>query len=530
MRYNEHGERAIIPTTGQHTHGNISSNDGNRLQYGDAGMMMKRVRQIFLLLSMLLGLTSCGRPQAAADPTPFPAPTATPTPLSSQPLPIAIPELAAYPTLFEGVMLELTGAYRPLPRLICNGEAYPGPATWGLVDGGLLAYAGGFDEQLRPLLPAGLEITVTGRWQAWRGPIGCGKQAQVQEIWYLQVSRIVAPSPLTAVTLTPAGVAEAAEPEEISAIATPALTATGAPIDIPEATTTLMTTPPITSTADIFPTPGLPGATPDSPGATPGLVGATPAATPTTPAALQTPAPPGATFTPSPTSDGRATPPPTIEVEIIEQGEIAVENLKTRQLAAGAAHRWTHTIFASESITVTAVAADARANLVISLWDPEDNLLVDRQDKAPADAVETLVQRGLSDGRYTFQIEIANNVATDYALMVLVDDSENLIFQGMLRDGDTVSGAAAENSDHYWHFLGNAGQRVSLLFTTNDVRDLYVELYNPNGSSIETINQTGDSEDESLENYTLPSTGLYAIRVGELDFLDIRYTISINFD
>ena len=493
-------------------------------------MMMKRVRQIFLLLSMLLGLISCGRPQAAADPTPFPAPTATPTPLSSQPLPIAIPELAAYPTLFEGVMLELTGAYRPLPRLICNGEAYPGPATWGLVDGGLLAYAGGFDEQLRPLLPAGLEMTVAGRWQAWRGPIGCGKQAQVQEIWYLQVSRIVAPSPLTAVTLTPAGVAEAAEPEEISAIATPTLTATGAPIDVPEATTTLMTTPPITGTADIFPTPGLPGATPGLPGATPGLPGATPGLPGATPDTLQTPGTPGATVTPSATNDGRGAPPPTLEVEIVDQGEIAVENLKTRQLAAGAAHRWTYTIFASESITVTAVAADPLANLVISLWGPEGDLLVDRQDKAPADAVETLAQRGLSAGSYTFQIETANNVATDYALMVLVDDSENLIFQGMLRDGDVVSGAAAENSDHYWHFLGSAGQRVSLLFTTNDARDLYVELYNPNGSRIETINQTGDSEDESLENYTLPNTGLYAIRVGELDFLDMRYTISINFE
>src|SRR5690606_12333742 len=112
-------------------------------------------------------------------------------------------------------------------------------------------------------------ITVDGRWLQWTGPVGCGKTAGVEEIWYLAVQNVVEPHPLvratpgtvTAVAGAPTALPGATAPatalpsptgvtplSPASATPTPTLaapagTATGSPEPYPGATQTATVTP-----------------------------------------------------------------------------------------------------------------------------------------------------------------------------------------------------------------------------------------------------------------------------------------------
>ena len=135
------------------------------------------MRRIFLLFLLLLPLLAACNGGAAVGPTPFPSPAPTLMPTGQGPAVLTVTELAAAPGLYRDAVVQLTGLFRKQPLLVCESEAHPSPATWGLGEEGVQALAGGFDEEVRLLLPEGLLMTVEGRWRRWEGLIGCGKQA-----------------------------------------------------------------------------------------------------------------------------------------------------------------------------------------------------------------------------------------------------------------------------------------------------------------------------------------------------------------
>jgi hypothetical protein len=198
---------------------------------------------------------------------------------------IGFTELNADPAAFQNQRLQVSGVYTPVEAPECLD--YNGPIIrWSLVAEELQLNAIGFEDILR-LVPEDTEMTVTGIWRAYRGPVGCGKEPEDGTVWYLEVERIVEPNPLfgatapmlTVVPGTPAGTLA---PEEAATLATPT----------PEVT--------VEMTTEITTTTTLPGIV--SPTVTPTL--------PTTP--LVTPlGTPGATQTLSPTADGTAALSPT---------------------------------------------------------------------------------------------------------------------------------------------------------------------------------------------------------------------------
>ncbi|MCP5098310.1 MAG: hypothetical protein GY943_22405, partial [Chloroflexi bacterium] len=127
-------------------------------------------------------------------------------------------------------------------------------ATWNLVAGEGNVYMNGFDSQLNALLPESTSMTVNGVWRQWNGPIGCGKESEVAQIWFLEVHEIISPNPLVQVTLTPTVIGgegeEIADNGEPSSFSNPETTPSAedelvtapAPIQ-PEATSQLVGTP-----------------------------------------------------------------------------------------------------------------------------------------------------------------------------------------------------------------------------------------------------------------------------------------------
>lgn len=107
---------------------------------------------------------------------------------------VTFTELNEDPAAFRDQRLIVSGAYTPLSAPECLD--YTGPVIrWSLVAEELQLNAIGMENLLR-LVEEGLEMTVTGTWRMYQGPVGCGKEPVDEVVWFLEVDRILEPNPL----------------------------------------------------------------------------------------------------------------------------------------------------------------------------------------------------------------------------------------------------------------------------------------------------------------------------------------------
>lgn len=496
-------------------------------------------RFVWLLLSLLVLLAAC-RGRAGGAPTPFPTAAATPSPTASGPIALTVTELAAAPGLYRDALVQVTGVFRKQPLLVCEAEPFRSPATWGLGEEGLLVLAGGYDRQVRELLPEGLLMTAEGRWQRWEGLVGCGKNAMTREVWYLNVGRILSPSPLTQVTLTPGGpataVAEAPTLEgappltptedfsfptpvsEESPTAEPTLPVEDFPVPTEELLPTAslptpdnLETPTLSVTA-ASETPGTPG-TPATPGTgTPTITGTPPTATPTV-----TGTPPTATPT-TPSGPG----------QIITKGswDDFYEGFVVTTLAAGTTDRWDQEVFEGESYTIYVIAAQP-ADIVVSLL-REDQTIINRQNTAAPGVPEVIAASNITgEGDYQVHVTTANGAAVDYAILSGTDEEFPTSITGYITPGTPRTGVQMpENATHYWFFTATAGDEVTIVLDPTN-GDFYFDLYDAEGESVDSMDAGGEGETETL-NATLATSGLYAISLAEIDGIATTYNLSVT--
>lgn len=506
---------------------------------------------VALLLVGLAGLIACRNDQDVQETA-----EVTIVAVSGESAVVSLDELSANPAAYEGAYLEVTGEFRRLPVLICENDPHRSPAQWGIASDDHMALAGGFNSQLRAVVPDGLIVTVAGRWQQWQGSVGCGDDTTFESIWYLAVERIISPTSFARITLTPAFVPGASEGGQQSAtplstgftITDTMLTDTaGTPI-----ASLTPTTPSAAGTATIPVTPqGAPTATRFDSGTPTVAIGATASVTPTsitstptavsgtvspTPAATGSPTPTSivsatatgtATATgPTPTQSSLATATPTVvSASVIDKGTISGEELATEQLGANELHVWNFSISANDAITVS-VAASPSINVVVSIVDGVGNRITER-NAAPAGLIEQIANLPLTEpGDYQIQIRALDGASGHYSVILLLRDSFPFVAQSILAYGASQSGSLAANSDHFWFFQGNAGDSVSITVIPGDSGDLFLELYGTDATDLAGFIDDGISgEQEQLADFLLPDTGLYAIRVGEYDFLPSVYQI-----
>lgn len=510
-----------------------------------------------LFLAFLLSLGAC-QTKDEGPPTPATSFVA----LSRQPVAVSHSELASNPSTYENDYLQLTGQYSRLPRLFCDADPQPSPASWGITNDSYMALAGGFDSQLRSLLPEGMIITVAGRWKRWQGPVGCGNRATDQTIWYLEVDEILSPSPLAKVTLTPSGAAAspiAALPTAVQAGGTETVTATPAG-NVPSATPPPgKPTEPPTATPpppSVSPTATLTGSgialTPQfTASPTPSIMAsatatfvagssptATPAGNPTTtatPTSASSPTatptagniPPTNTPTRAPTQPPLPTATPSTNYLLVEKGSFDAEDLIAGFLDFNEMHSWRFIVGPSELITVS-VAADPAVDVILSVTDAAGNQLWE-QNQFPAGEIEQISQLSLSDaGEYQVRIRAVGGNPGSYVAMMLQRDSYRFVSQDILVYGDEVDRLLDAESDHFWYFFGNAGNSVTITVVPNDNGDLFLEVYDPDGINLGGFVDDGAGGEQETTSLVLPDTGMYSIRVGEFEFLPSSYKIMLN--
>ena len=461
---------------------------------------MKKLCRYAWLLFLLVGCQAQTGEGDEVTPVPtIPAP-------SGLPVPVELSALAVNPAFYERAYIQLTGQYTRLPRLICDADPQPSPATWGVAADSLLALAGGFDDQLRPLLPEGSPMIVAGRWQHWQGAVGCGDLARSQDIWYLEISQIISPNPIAQIApVSPPVPAELGDDESPPA-ATPS--AETEPTTPPAAETAVTPTSP--STPPIDPT-GAATTAPDQPTATP-LASATvtsPSSTTPTPTATlvigQT------TPTPSATPPPGASPTNTVTLGNgdVDRGELDPEILSISALGGDENHRWT---FVNDrpnnTLTINAVSANG-VDLAIDVFDPDGARLL-TQNFAGADQVEAVIELALAaTGAYEIVVFAANDVGGDYGLMALDAHSYDITFD-VIRLNSPASLSFPEDSEQIWFFAGAEDNVVTITAVPDSATDIGLELIGPDGEILTELDDFGGGETEELADASLPASGLYA--------------------
>lgn len=220
--------------------------------------------------------------------------------VDGQPLLVTFAELSENAADFKNKRIRVTGIYLPLLPPECT--PFNGPLIhWSLVSEGLQLNARGFERPLAIISP-GTTLTVEGIWRQYEGSVGCGKEPQQGNVWYLQVERIIQPNPLVASTADPQAFLLKGVVTPMFPTPGPSRTPAGpgiAPTVLPLLTPTSL--PSLTATGTVVtPLPGLTAtatATSTQTG-TPGFVGTnTPAGTPGPGTATATATPTG-TITP----------------------------------------------------------------------------------------------------------------------------------------------------------------------------------------------------------------------------------------
>lgn len=515
-----------------------------------------------LVLVILAGCDSASR----MTPTPFPA-TWTPGPAlaAQQSFQVEIADLLAEPETYEGAYVQVTGLYRRRPLLICESESAtnPAPATWDLQDNTNLSIAAGeFDEALRSLLPDGLTLTVAGYWTLWEGQVGCGKQADKQAMWFLEVTDIVSPSPIVQVTLTPN--AQGENPLFSDDMVTPG--ATQEPGDgsggALQPTPTVEDEFPLTPDEPLFPEDAtatavaatFPGGTvatatitntnggQQATATTTGGFQSTPVPTATlsgsgsataTPRASATSVPGPGTPTVTSAPIGQVTSTPSGSGTVVDVDVIGETELGYEFLAANEIHEWGLLLSESTVITVSLVA-EPQLNLGLAIVNQNGDV-VSQSNQAGANQVEAIKLLSVNPNQ-EYKIRVFNQSLVgegDYVLTVWGNvDGTYYDVRGILSYGQSGNATIPAATDllyptHLWFFYGEEDDVITIDTTTPD-DSMLISLYDPERNIVETDLEEIDYIQDIVEDVPLPVTGLYIISLEELAFEMVAYTITLS--
>jgi hypothetical protein len=490
--------------------------------------MRKQWLGLFFLL--LVGLAGC-RPGNLHGPprTDGQVPDGT-IPVRS-PEPVTIADLTARPADFEGRYLSVSGRFRPAPVVVCETKRMRSPATWGMSEGEQAIAAAGPGGRIPVFRDEQPALSVTGYWRVWYGATGCGRQAPVGEVWYLDVDRLLSPNPVALVpTAAAAGTtvglpdgtatSDGAEPElTLTAVST----ITISPPLPPEA----ITPPAGAATVDAYPAPGAtttsaPGSPSVTAASTPSPRASNGTATTATPSGTVT-VPANVTSVPGATATTGAAGTPNIEDQI----DLLPGSLETGFLVSNQIDRWPIVITATTAITVN-LAAELGLDVAFQVRDSGGNILAE-QDGGADGQPEFLEDITLPvAGAYELLVSSPNNGTGAYAILINSTESYSFRFQGTVSYGDTRDSEILAFNDHLWHFSGTAGVTITVAVTPAGNANMFMRLFGPDALIlVDFHNETGAGEMETL-TFTLPESGFYSLVIGEFDYRAADYQISLT--
>jgi hypothetical protein len=240
---------------------------------------------------------------------------------------------------------------------------------------------------------------------------------------------------------------------------------------------------------------------------------------------------PTATPTTSPTPQPTATPrnTPTATTIAGDSTPIGYEDLVKRMISANDTHTYRFVATNGDSINIAA-APTAGLDVSLELIGPNGSTL-QTASVAGAGQPESLGPYNITNGGVHLVRVSSSSSSGNYAVVVqTLDALPFIVFQGNINFGATVTGATPTDTDHMFNFLASAGDFIRIESSATTNTDLILYLNGPDSIEIDFADEDftiGPPNDEELIQVELADDGLYTIGVGEIDFEEIGYSITL---
>lgn len=129
---------------------------------------------------------------------------------------------------------------------------------------------------------------------------------------------------------------------------------------------------------------------------------------------------------------------------------------------------------------------------------------------------------------FTISVSAYSNSQSGNYLLYLSRETSDSSSSGSISYGDTVSDSLQTSDTDYWTFVGNAGDEVTIFFSSEEF-DTFVSLYDPSGNNVINDDDNGGNYDSLISGYRLSQSGTYTIGAGSYNSAGSgRYTLRLT--
>ena len=202
--------------------------------------------------------------------------------------------------------------------------------------------------------------------------------------------------------------------------------------------------------------------------------------------------------------------------EVIEYGQMVEE-----ALAEGAQHGWFFQGAEGDVVTIAMSALDEDVDLdcYLELYGPNGVALTDDDDSG--EGLDALIEyyELPADGTYRL---VASNALFGGGAYELTLERTEMVIEGTLTYGETMSATLEPGTRHHWLFEGEEGDVVTIsMIAVNDDMDTYLELFAPDGVRVMSDDDSGGEANAEISTFELPLSGTYRIIARGYDDIDV---------
>jgi hypothetical protein len=175
---------------------------------------------------------------------------------------------------------------------------------------------------------------------------------------------------------------------------------------------------------------------------------------------------------------------------------------------------WTFNGESDQYATISLVPMEEGIDLTLSLIEPTGGVMIGVDD-GYADDLEVLTDIPLPEGG-TYLIKVGEffNESGTYELSLTLSDEPQSGGGGRIALGQEITSEIDENSEHTWIFEGTADKSITIVVNSlNEQLDVILELYDPLGRELLSLDEGFAGDSEVLTGFELPVTGEYIIIV-----------------
>ncbi len=187
-------------------------------------------------------------------------------------------------------------------------------------------------------------------------------------------------------------------------------------------------------------------------------------------------------------------------------------------------HQWSLNLTQGETVSVT-VATEPFLNGILTIQHPNGSLSgVELNGDGQMEMIQLAVD---VSGAYKIYLNDIGLQSGSYMVNFFDNNSLPILQFFMLEDTNPIMGSLPPDTDSEWIVYLEEGEVVS--FTVDPIEtgvDLFLTLWSKDGDYAESDEDVGATE--VIENFNVPHSGLYVLQVGEWDFNEASYTLTLE--